>query len=65
MSNEKTTQPPQVEGSALNDGLESQKLAQYLSEKWWNERKISYNWDNDKDIKVLAYVIEHRRLPND
>ena len=38
-------------------------LAMDVCQKLWDERKISYKWDNILDVEFLAYVIQHKKLP--
>ena len=40
------------------------KIAVILVERWWDEQKISYNFQLDTDVNFLAYVIEHRQFPD-
>lgn len=38
-------------------------LALGIAEKWWNEGKISHNWDTTKDVAWLAQAIYEGKIP--
>lgn len=61
--NEELSGGVRVDPPVRPESLECQRLAQQIAEKLWSERKISYNWDNIRDVEFIAYVIEHRQMP--
>jgi hypothetical protein len=39
------------------------ELALDIAEKWWKERKLSYNWQGTKDVAFLAKAIYDGKMP--
>ena len=51
-------------GEFRKPGEQAKALALELAKRWWDEGKLSWNWDPDTDVEFLASVIENHKVPN-
>lgn len=49
----------------MNDTISKEdaiELAKLVAKKLWDEGKISYKWDNVKDVEFLADIIQNQKM---